>query len=138
MNTPTDTKQEVLETQGDAELIDIQQELARAWTTGDRLTIERIIAPDWTSTGPDGSLSDRPQVLAQVFDSGIHKIRALKVDDIKVRVYGDSAVVTGRTHGVGEYEGVGYDVDIRFTDLFVRRDDRWQAVASHASLLQNE
>ena len=30
----------------------------------------------------------------------------------------------------------GYDVVIRFTDVFVRRDGSWQAVASHASLLQ--
>jgi hypothetical protein len=50
----------------------------------------------------------------------------------------DTDVVTGRTHGVGEAGGAGYDVVIRFTDVFVRGDGRWQAVASHASVVQPE
>jgi hypothetical protein len=120
----------------EAELTELQQLLAKAWLTGDRATVERIIAPEWTSTGPDGHTTDRARVLAQVFETGAHKIGALEIDDVKVRVFGDAAVVTGRTHGVGEFEGAGYDVVIRFSDTFVRREDRWQAVASHASLVQ--
>jgi hypothetical protein len=54
---------------------------------------------------------------------------------VQARVFGDAAVVTGRTHGVGEFAGTGYDVTIRFTDMFVRRDGHWQAVASHASVI---
>jgi hypothetical protein len=75
-------------------------------------------------------------VLAQVFETSVHKIDNLEIDDVKARVFGHSAVVTGRTHGVGEFEGFAYDVVIRFTDTFVRREGRWQAVASHASLVQ--
>ena len=106
----------------------------RAWLSADRAALERIIAPEWTITGPNGRTSDRSRVLAQVFDTGVHRIRDLKIDEVKARVFGDAAVVTGRTRGVGEFEGAGYDVVIRFTDVFVRRAGRWQAVASHASL----
>lgn len=120
----------------EAELIELQQILANAWLTGDRAMVERLIAPEWSSTGPDGSTTDRASVLAQVFETGVHKIRDLKIDNVKARVFGDAAVVTGRTHGIGEFEGSGYDVVIRFTDTFVRREGRWQAVASHASLVQ--
>jgi hypothetical protein len=122
--------------QDEAELIELQQALARAWITCDRATLERIIAPDWRSTGPDGSTSERGRVFSQVFETGAHKIHYMKIDDVTPRVFGDAAVVTGRTHGVGEFEGARYDVVIRFTDTFVRRDGRWQAVASHASLVQ--
>jgi ketosteroid isomerase-like protein len=73
--------------------------------------------------------------VAQVFETRIHTIARLAIDDVSVRVFGDAAVVTGRTHGVGEFSGTPYDVVIRFTDTFVRRDGRWQAVASHASVL---
>lgn len=125
-------------TQDEIELIELQQLLVKAWLTGDRATVERIIAADWTSTGPDGRTADRATVLAQVFETGVHMIRALKVDDVKARVFGDAAVVTGRTHGIGEFEGAGYDVIIRFTDMFVRREGRWQAVASHASVTAND
>jgi hypothetical protein len=119
----------------EAKLIELQQVLARAWVTRDRETVERIIAPEWWSTGPDGSASDRVRVLTQVFETGAHKILYLKIDDVMARVFGDAAVVTGRTHGVGEFEGARYDVVIRFTDTFVRRGGHWQAVASHASLV---
>ena len=116
-----------------ATLAQLQQELARAWVAGDRVGIERIIAPEWTTTGPDGSRADRATVLGQVFDSRVHTIRQVDIDDVQVHVFGDAAVVTGRTHGVGAFSGTPYDVVIRFTDTFVRRDGRWQAVASHAS-----
>jgi hypothetical protein len=63
-------------------------------------------------------------VFAQVFETGAHKIHYLKIVDVTARVFGDAAVVTGRTHGVGEFEGARYDVVIRFTDTFVRLDGR--------------
>ena len=116
-------------------LAELQQTLANAWVSGDRATIERIIAPDWSSTGPDGRVMDRAGVMVDVFETRLHKIHRVEIDDVKVRVFGDAAVVTGRTHGAGEVRGSAYDVFIRFTDTFVRRGGRWQAVASHASLL---
>lgn len=60
------------------------------------------------------------------------------VDDLRFRVYGDFAVVTGRTRARGEYKGHPYNVRLRFTDTLVRRDGRWQAVSSHASRLVTE
>jgi ketosteroid isomerase-like protein len=114
----------------------VQQELARAWVAGDRAAIERIIAPEWKTTGPDGSTRDRAAVLRDVFETRVHKITRLDVDDVHVEVYGNAAVVTGRTRAAGEYKDTAAEVVIRFTDTFVRRDGRWQAVASHASLVQ--
>jgi hypothetical protein len=118
----------------EAVLVQIQQALAKAWVDGDRAAIERIIAPEWRSIGPDGRASDRASVLADVFEKRVHKIRRVEVDDVRVQVFGDAAVVTGRTHGVGEFAGAPYDVVIRFTDTFVRRKGQWHAVASHSSL----
>jgi ketosteroid isomerase-like protein len=115
-------------------LAQTQQVLARAWVAGDRATLERIIAADWRSIGPDGRASDRASVFADVFDKRVHRIRRVEIDDVVVRVFGDAAVVTGRTHGVGDFAGVPYDVVIRFTDTFVRRTGQWTAVASHSSL----
>jgi hypothetical protein len=116
-------------------LMDIQQALARAWVAGDRLALERIIAPEWTATGPDGGTTTRQQVFAAVFEERVHQIRHLHIDEVAVKAFKDAAVVTGRTHGVGAIGGVSYDVRIRFTDLFVMRGGQWQAVASHASVL---
>lgn len=118
-------------------LAELQQVLARAWVAGDRAAIERIIAPDWTTTGPDGVVRTRPQVLSEFFETRVHRVHQMAVDEVQARVFAEAAVVSGRTHAVGEFAGQRYDVRIRFTDVFVSRQGQWQAVASHASLLAN-
>lgn len=120
--------------QDEAVLAQLQQSLAKAWVSGNRAMIERIIAPEWRSSGPDGRTTDRVRVLADVFETRVHRIRRVEIDDVRVQVFGDAAVVTGRTHGAGDFAGTPYDVVIRFTDTFVRRNEQWQAVASHSSL----
>src|SRR4030095_8614646 len=116
----------------------LQQVLAKAWVAGDRATIERVIAPDWTTTDPDGSVRTRAQVLSETFETRTHRIQRMAIDEVEVRLFGEAAVVSGRTHAVGEFDGQRYDVRIRFTDVFIKRRGEWQAVASHASLLGDQ
>jgi hypothetical protein len=87
--------------QDERSLVELQHALVKAWISADRATIERIIAPEWRSTTPDGQVTDRATVLAEVFEKGVDKIRRLEIDDIRVRVFGDAAVVTGRTQASG-------------------------------------
>ena len=126
--TPTDDRKQ---------LEDIQQQLARAWITRDRSTLERLLAPDWMVTHIDGRMSTREEVLRE-FDTGTNRLLEAQVDDIKVRTFEGFAIVTGRTHARGEYKGQKYDVTLRFTDVFVRRHQQWQAVASHASRIATD
>jgi ketosteroid isomerase-like protein len=56
----------------------------------------------------------------------------MTVDDVAVRVFGDAAVVTGRTVARGNSPGAA-PVELRFTDVFVRQDGRWLAVASQGT-----
>ena len=53
-------------------------------------------------------------------------------------LFGDAAVVRGRTTVSARMNGAPVSARIRFTDVFIRRDGRWQAVASHASTLAAE
>ena len=113
----------------------IQQELAAAWIARDRATIERLIAPDWQATHVAGQRLTRPDVFRDMFERDANVMASMTVDEVDVRVFGDSAVVTGRTRAQGAQAGVPYNVTLRFTDVFVRRGDQWQAVASHATII---
>jgi ketosteroid isomerase-like protein len=115
-----------------ARLREIQQELATAWVARDRATIEWLIASDWSVTHVAGQRITREEVFRDLLESHATQMTAADVDEIEVRVFGDAAVVTGRTHAQGTRSGVPFDLWLRFTDVFVRRGDRWQAVASHA------
>jgi ketosteroid isomerase-like protein len=116
-------------------LREIQQQLAAAWVARDRATIERLVAPDWVVTHVAGQRLTRDDVLRDMFGSDATRIESMTADDVEVRVFGDTAVVTGRTHARGVQSGASFDVRLRFTDVFVRRSEQWQAVASHATLL---
>jgi len=119
------------------ELEEIQQQLVKAWVTRDRSLIERLLAPEWMVTHPDGRVSSREQVLRE-FDSGDNRLLAGRIDDLNVRTFEGFAIVNGRSHARGEYKGQPYDVTLRFTDVFVRRHRQWQAVSSHASRIMSE
>ena len=116
-------------------LREIQQDLAAAWIARDRATIERLIAPDWAVTHVAGQRITRAEVFRDMLESDETQMTSSDVDEVEVRVFGDAAVVTGRNHAQGMQSGTPFDVRLRFTDVFVRRDGEWQAVASHATLL---
>jgi ketosteroid isomerase-like protein len=113
----------------------IQQELADAWIARDRAALERLIAPDWVVTHVQGERRTRDEVLRDMLESDATRIDSMIADDIDVRVFGEAAVVTGRTQARGIQSGSAFNVRLRFTDVFVCRNGAWQAVASHATLL---
>jgi hypothetical protein len=115
------------------QLRDIQQQLARAWKQKDRAFIESVLAPEWSVTQPDGQVLARATVVGPFFDA--ITLDTSIVDDVTVTLFGDAAVVRGRTVAAGKFNGAPVSARIRFTDVFVKRRGQWQAVASHASPL---
>ena len=121
------------------ELNRLEQRLVRAWIDKDRETIESILSDDWAVIDPVGRLLTKAQVMEEAFGSGDREIEAGHIDDVRVRTYGEVAVVTGRTSATGTYKGIRATVRLRFTDVCVRRGvGDWQVVASQATLLQGE
>ena len=116
------------------ELNQIQQRLIKAWVSKDRETINSILADDWAVTDPAGRVLTKAQVMAEL-DSGERKLESGTIDEVNVRLFGDAAVVTGRTAATGSYQGNSVSVKLRFTDVFVKRSGRWYAVASQATLI---
>ena len=115
------------------QLRDIQQQLARAWTQKDRAFVESVLAPEWSVTQADSQVLTRATVVGPFFDAITLDSNA--VDDVSVTLFGDTAVVRGRTIAAGKFNGTPVSARIRFTDVFVKRRGQWQAVASHASPL---
>jgi ketosteroid isomerase-like protein len=118
----------------EAELNELEQRLVRAWLELDRAAINAILDDDWTVIDPTGRILDKAQVLAE-FDSGERKMESGTIDEVKVRTFGDVAVVTGRTTAAGNYQGESVSVQLRFTDVCVKQGGRWQVVASQATMI---
>jgi ketosteroid isomerase-like protein len=110
-----------------------EQQLARAWTQHDRRFIEDTLAPEWSVTQADGTILTRSTVLGTFFDAV--RFDSNVIDDVTVALFGDSAIVRGRTTASATLNRRPVKARIRFTDVFIRRAGRWQVIASHASPL---
>jgi len=122
-----------------AEVTAIEHRIVKAWLEGDRDTFAGILAPDWSVIDFTGHVLSRAQVLEEGFGSPERKIESGRVDDIKVRLFKDVAVVTGRSTFTGSYKGERMTVVQRFTDVFARSSGgRWQVVASQGTQIAGD
>ena len=112
----------------------LEQEWAEAVVHNDAEEIGRIEAEEFICTDPDGVVTHREDDL-KAAKAGALTISDLKIEDIKVSVYGETAVVTGKSTFKGTAYGRPIDGSYRWTDVFVKRDNRWQVVASQATTI---
>jgi ketosteroid isomerase-like protein len=113
-------------------------ELENAWTVAvrarDLAKLSEILAEDWVGNGPFGTFT-RAQSLADL-KSGDSKIESVSAPhDMKVRFFGDVAIVTGASEEKSSWKGKDTSGNWVWTDVWVKRKGKWQAVASQSSLL---
>jgi ketosteroid isomerase-like protein len=120
------------------EIRELEAQLSRAVVAGDRAFFERMLASDFTHTSHSGQFKTRAEWMAEdKVDSrqgkpqaGKATYEAFDVDDLAVRIYGETAVVTGRSTPKGRTaKGEPMRGQYRFLRVWVKRDGRWQAVA---------
>ena len=108
----------------------IEQSWIKAENNRDAAAFEQIVADDWIGIEPDG----KPQTKAERAAS----IKAgpggsATISNMKVRVFDDTAVVTGADDEVIMKDGKDVGTHYVWTDVFVKRNRKWQAVASQTS-----
>jgi ketosteroid isomerase-like protein len=116
-------------------LIDLEHQWVKAALAGKGEALDPLLAPTFVSLQADGTVMTKAEYLAMISKS---QWQVNEVSDLKVQVYGDSAVVTGVWMGKGT-DGAGktFDDKERFADTFVKMaDGKWQCVASASSPLK--
>jgi ketosteroid isomerase-like protein len=110
----------------------LEDDWLAALVKGDYDTYDRIVASDWMITGPEGDIQTKAEFMAD-WKAGVFKAESMKNDELKVRIYGDTAVVFGLETEKSTYKGKDTSGQYRFTDVLVKRGGRWQAVSTHLS-----
>lgn len=108
----------------------LEQDWAQALVKHDLAAIDRLVAPGWMLTDPEGGLVDKAQSDADL-KSGALAIESSTIDNLIVRVDGDTAVVFGLETEKSTYKGADTSGQYRFTDVFVKRNGVWKAIATH-------
>ena len=112
----------------------LDQERIQAQIGADAAALDRLYAEDFIGIGPSGTVRTKAQVIAD-FTSGSLRFQSITTDDVRWRVYGDTAVETGRSTMIGQDKGKAVPRDNRFTRVWIKEVGRWRLVANHYSPL---
>ena len=110
-------------------LMDMENQWAKASKAGDADALAPMLAEDFVALDSDGSMRTKSEVLARTKKA---KWTTNEIGDLKVKVHGDAAVVTGSWTGKGtDAEGKAIDAKERWADTWVKMSNgKWQCVAS--------
>jgi ketosteroid isomerase-like protein len=112
------------------EVLGLEKEFSEAIVKNDAGAVGRILADDWIIIDPDGSMIDRARFL-DVIKSGALTHEMMESDDTRVRIYGNTAIVTALTTTKGKFSRQSFTTQERATDVLVKLNGRWQCVLSH-------
>jgi len=114
------------------DIIKLEQTVTDAQFKKDRAALERLLGDDYLYTHSNGSVLNKAQEIAESMSSDVQWTDS-KFADLKVRIFGDVAVLTGRQTIRGAAKGY-VPGPRRITDIFVKRNGRWQHVGGQATL----
>ena len=111
--------------------------LEKKWTESykqrDIGMLSSLLAEDFVITVEDGETYGKEGYISHTADSSVH-VETAAMSDLKVRLHGNTAVVTGAYHEVGESKGKRYEYHDRLTDVWMKSGGKWQVIASHYSV----
>ena len=111
---------------------ELEQQWLQSQKTNNPDLVAPLIADKFVGTGPDGKVSGKTELLA---DAKASKYSSMEYEDVKVTVFGDTAIATGGSKAKGtDASGKPMDEHVRWTDTWVKMPSgKWQCVASHVS-----
>jgi ketosteroid isomerase-like protein len=114
------------------EIMKLEEDFAEAEVKADIHRMSELLADDWTDIEDNGSMHTKADAL-KLFQSPTTKLTSDKLSEMHVRVYGDTAVITLLDTADFIVDGKDAGGVFRLTDVWVKRDGKWQMVALHSS-----
>jgi len=109
-------------------LITLEQEWNDAILRNDRAAAGAFMAEEWTEITSEGSVLSKTEDLDELV--GGYHATSLRLSELRVRVFGEGAVVSGVTDEQSSYQGKDTSGRFRWMDVWVRRASRWVCVGS--------
>lgn len=95
--------------------------------------LSSLLADEFVITVEDGNVYSKAGYISHTADSKV-RVEVAEMSDLRVRIHGNTAIVTGAYHERGVSEGKPYEYHDRLTDVWMKSGGKWQVVASHYSV----
>ena len=119
------------------ELIELEMNWGQTIVTNDAAAIGKFMTDDWCLINPDGSIMERSQFLGAIVSGDVtHDL--MEADDWRVRVHGNTAVVTAQARSRGKYKGRAFSTHERSTSVYTKIDGRWQCVLTQLTAMKKK
>jgi ketosteroid isomerase-like protein len=112
-------------------ILRLENEGREATLKNDSAATDRLLADNWINVNPDGSVTTKAKLM-ELLKAGSFAIQSIENDEVTVRIFGDAAVVNGRS--TTKRAGEGGEIltrQVRFTRVYARNQGRWQVVSAH-------
>jgi ketosteroid isomerase-like protein len=110
----------------------LEKEWVAAIPKKDTATIDRLLADEFAGTSPTSHRYTKTNALDDLRNAK-YVVEAMTLDDVSVNVYGNVAVAFSSQEEKSRYAGADTSGHYHFTDVWVKKDGHWQAVASHGT-----
>lgn len=111
----------------------LERKWADSYKHRDISILSSLLAADFIITVEDGKTYGKEGYISHSADSSV-QVESAELSDLRVRIHGNVAVVTGAYHEAGSSKGKHYEYRDRLTDVWMKEDGKWQVVASHYSV----
>jgi ketosteroid isomerase-like protein len=118
-------------------LLKLDNEWNEAYPSRDVSALDHIIADDWVCIDGAGLVISKRQLLDRV-ESSAAFLDPYKFDEITLRMFGDTAIATGRLSGTRRGTDGTFHFEQRYTRVYVKRNNRWQCVATQVTVVKEE
>jgi ketosteroid isomerase-like protein len=118
---------------GSSPILALENKWNDAYKSGDVATMESLLAEDFIITVEDGTTFSKSGYLAHTAAAEL-RVQISQMTDLRVRMHGNIAIVTGAYHEKGTTKRVPYESRDRFTDVWMKMDRGWQVIAAHYSV----
>ncbi len=122
-------------TEAEKEVRSLEREWLDAYERRDPVAMDRIVAEDFVITFPNGTRQTKRKLMASLRaprKAGAPSLR-FYTEHVQSRAYGDTVILIGLVTTEYERDGKTIKEQSRYTDTYVRRNGKWQVVASHLS-----
>lgn len=116
----------------------LERTYAEAVMRQDVSTLERILADDFIATSSRGEVRNKSQEMDDIKPNPDYAMEAFNLDDVKVRIFGDTAIVTGRSTLKASYKGRSSTSLFRYTRVYAKRKGKWQVVSQQLTRIPQQ